>query len=96
MARAVVDRAVYDEHRAIVARRVARGAELLIGGGVEDGVGERVRLAGAELELVSLPPALEGLVEAVGDRLCGFVADAARRARREAPSRMICESWSIE
>ena len=76
MARAVVNRAVDDEHRAIVARRVARGAELLIGGGVEDGVGERVRLAGTELELVSLAAALEGLVETVGDRLCGVRADA--------------------
>ena len=40
MARAVVDRAV-------VASRVARGAELLIGRGVESGVGEGIGLTGA-------------------------------------------------
>ena len=40
MARAVVDRAV-------VASRVACGAELLIGRGVESGVGEGIGLTGA-------------------------------------------------
>ena len=51
MARAVLDRAV-------VASRVARGAELLIGRGVKSGVGEGIGLTGAELELVSLWPPL--------------------------------------